>query len=226
MPSNVFLEAMDALRTPFKTAASSEPSAPTETKLVDDDYGRKDLVAIDGCPAHNTGNHANEDINEPDTVSSIAHLLDIGKFDMLDKPKTEKKWGKVSKAVQEKIITVAPVKLNCPVLTVDTSDLLLFYYSKHRTIVWLATHTHNSYMEEKLSCFLFESVAFCNIDMQARVRAGAGCTATYAISSKSGNQKQVERHPKMLQGNNGSTTVWVGRGHGGIVGPYSCSSKH
>jgi hypothetical protein len=81
-------------------------------------------------------------------------------------------------------------------------------------------------MEEKLSCFLFESVAFCNIDMQARVHARAGCTATHTISSKSGNQKQAERHPKILQGNNGGTTVWVGRGHGGIVGPYSCSPKH
>ena len=137
LSSNAFFEAFDKLRKPFKIAAP-----PPETSSVIErpcqDQQRDDLVAVDDSFVYNTdtGNSATEHPNDHDAISSIAHLLDIGKFDMLEKPKTEKKWGKLSKAVQEKTIAAVTVKASAPVHTVNTTDLLLFYYSKHRNTIW------------------------------------------------------------------------------------------
>lgn len=135
LSSNAFFEAFDKLRKPFKIAAPTETSSMIENC---DDEQRHALVAVDDSSACNTetGNCATEHQNDHDAISSIAHLLDIGKFDMLEKPRTEKKWGKLSKAVQEKTIAVVTVKANAPVHTVDPTDLLLFYYSKHRNTIW------------------------------------------------------------------------------------------
>ena len=128
LSSNTFFEAFSILRKPIEIAAHDKKLSLIEG--LDHDKERKPSVPSDA------ENRATDGPDEHACISSIAHLLDIEKFDMLERPKTEKKWGKVSKAVQEKSIAVAQVKANDPIQTVDPTDLLLFYYSKHRNTVW------------------------------------------------------------------------------------------
>lgn len=128
LSSNAFFEAYSILRKPIEVATHDKKLAVMED--LDHDKERQHSVPF------NAEEHATDGPDEHACISSIAHLLDIQKFDMLERPKTEKKWGKVSKAVQEKSIAVAQVKAKDPIQTVDPTDLLLFYYSKHRNTVW------------------------------------------------------------------------------------------
>jgi hypothetical protein len=129
LSSNAFFEAFDKLKKPFKIQAPVQINSSVENTLsCDEEIGNQIVVFSE--------NPAKEDQNNQDATSSISHLLDIGKFDMLEKPKTEKKWGKLSLAVKEKTVAVAAAKPKRPVETVDPTDLLLFYYSKHRNPIW------------------------------------------------------------------------------------------
>lgn len=132
LPSNAFFDAYDKLRKPFKIDAPPPTSSEFESTSC---FGKETSDNV----VEASGNHAKDDQNDQqEAISSISHLLDIDKFDMLEKPKTEKKWGKLSKAVKEKTVAVAAVQTKSPVETVDVTDLLLFYYSKHRNSIWLA----------------------------------------------------------------------------------------
>jgi hypothetical protein len=131
LPSNAFFEAFDGLKKPFKIQAPSKTSSAVESMHVCDEE-------IDNACIESANICAQVGQNDQDAISTIAHLLDIGKFDMLEKPKTEKKWGKLSLAVKEKTVAMAAVQTKKPVETVDPTDLLLFYYSKHRNPIWSA----------------------------------------------------------------------------------------
>jgi hypothetical protein len=131
LPSNAFCEAFDRLRKPFKIQAPLVTTSEVENvRYCDEELGNSVVESAES--------NAKDDKNIQDAVTSISHLLDIDKFDMLEKPKTEKKWGKLSLAVKEKTVAAVAAKNKRPVETVDPTDLLLFYYSKHRAPIWSA----------------------------------------------------------------------------------------
>lgn len=144
LSSNDFFDALDSLRKPYKN--SSESGAKREKRHDNEgtDTFAAGSIEDDGVsgPTQNLGKDSAP--NEQDNISSISHLLDIDKFDMLERPKTEKKWGKLSKAVKEKVVAVPAVKVSGPIETVDPTDLMLFYYFKHRKIVWLVVLFHDA----------------------------------------------------------------------------------
>ncbi len=138
LSSHDFFDALDSLRKPFSYKKSPESGA--EREKSHDNEGTNTFAAglieddVVSGPTRNIGKDSAP--NEQDSISSISHLLDIDKFDMLERPKTEKKWGKLSKAVKEKVVAVPAVKVNGPIETVDPTDLMLFYHFKHRNIIW------------------------------------------------------------------------------------------
>ncbi len=134
LSSNDFFDALNSLQNSPGTRSEREkshrdeatnPAVAESIDLIEDDRvsGPTENIDKDSAP-------------QQDPISSISHLLDIDKFDMLERPKTEKKWGKLSKAVKEKVVAMPVVKVNSPVETVDPTDLMLYYYFKHRNIVW------------------------------------------------------------------------------------------
>jgi hypothetical protein len=137
LSSHDFFDALDSLRKPYKK--SPELGAERDKKSRDNertDTSAAESIEDDGVSGPTQDSGKDSAPNEQDNISSISHLLDIDKFDMLERPKTEKKWGKLSKAVKEKAVAVPAVKVKDPIETVDPTDLMLFYYFKHRNIVW------------------------------------------------------------------------------------------
>ena len=121
----------------------------------------------------NRGEHGQKEQEDISQNKALVDLLNMDRFDMLELPKTDRKWKKVSKAVKEKTV-VAAAAAKTHVESIDPNDLLGFYFSTYRTPIWLVpcplTHIwHTSVKTWSLS------VRKCCLTcvVQARILAGA-----------------------------------------------------
>jgi hypothetical protein len=134
LPSNALMDAVDLLRKPYNKPHVSSGLLHNAEKGV---FLGAETTQTECLPASKENEAIKKHHEHDNSISSISHLLDVGKFDMLEKPKVEKKWGKVSMAVKEKSVAVAAAaRTKEKIETVHPTDLVLFYYAKHRNTIW------------------------------------------------------------------------------------------
>lgn len=174
LSSHVFFEAYDSLRKP--AAVSSETRATEKQCLCEVTQtltGKCDEADSLTESSGNRGEHGQKEQEDISQNKALVDLLNMDRFDMLELPKTDRKWKKVSKAVKEKTV-VAAAAAKTHVESIDPNDLLGFYFSTYRTPIWLVpcplTHIwHTSVKTWSLS------VRKCCLTcvVQARILAGA-----------------------------------------------------
>jgi len=135
LTSHIFFEAFDLLRKPAAVSAETRATEKQRQDEVREALTSK-LDKADSLPesSENRGKDSQKEQEDISQFNALADLLNVDKFDMLESPKTDRKWKKVSKAVKEKTVVVAAAKTH--VESVDPNDLLVFYFSAYRTSTW------------------------------------------------------------------------------------------